>query len=101
MPRPVWDTVNLSHPAWLIETKTSILWTTRICYTEPMMLPGSVPWPRELAERYRRQGYWRGEVLGDLLRHWAQVEPGRIALVYRDRRFGYGELDAGADRLAA
>jgi 2,3-dihydroxybenzoate-AMP ligase len=65
------------------------------------MLSGCVPWPAEVAERYRREGYWRGEWLGDLLRPWASREPSRVALATRDRAWTYGELDAWADRLAA
>jgi non-ribosomal peptide synthetase component E (peptide arylation enzyme) len=34
------------------------------------MLPGCQPWPDELAERYRREGYWRGETLAGLTRAW-------------------------------
>lgn len=66
------------------------------------MLEGCVPWPEELAARYRREGYWRGEALGDLLlRPWARTDPARTALVTPGRRWTYGELDDRADRLAA
>ncbi len=65
------------------------------------MLAGCVDWPDADAGRYRREGYWRGEVLGDLLRDWARAEPDRVALVHRDRRFSYAELDDRAERLAA
>ncbi|MEU8108479.1 AMP-binding protein [Nonomuraea muscovyensis] len=65
------------------------------------MLTGFVPWPEGLAARYHREGYWRGEVLGDLLRPWARTHPDRIAVIARGRRYGYAELDGWADRLAA
>lgn len=65
------------------------------------MLEGCVPWPADLAERYRREGYWRGETLGELLRPWARTDPERVALVTPGRRWTYGELDRRADRLAA
>jgi 2,3-dihydroxybenzoate-AMP ligase len=65
------------------------------------VLEGCVPWPDDLAERYRRQGYWRGQALGELLRPWARTDPARVALVAPDRRWTYGELDRRADRLAA
>jgi 2,3-dihydroxybenzoate-AMP ligase len=65
------------------------------------MLPGFVAWPAEFAQRYRQAGHWRGEVLADLLRGPAAREPARTAVVTRTARFGYGELDARADRLAA
>ncbi|AUX32769.1 MULTISPECIES: (2,3-dihydroxybenzoyl)adenylate synthase [Sorangium] len=62
---------------------------------------GWTPWPPEVAELYRREGYWRGETFGDLLRERAAQHPHRIALVGDDRRLSYGELDRRADRLAA
>src|SRR2546428_471407 len=65
------------------------------------MLAGAVPWPQDLAQSYRRIGYWRSELLGDLLRHPARREPDRVALVHDRRRLRYEELDARADRLAA
>ncbi|MFV2101603.1 (2,3-dihydroxybenzoyl)adenylate synthase [Micromonospora sp. LOL_024] len=65
------------------------------------MLTGCVPWPDELARRYRQEGTWRGEVLGDLLRPWAARDPDRTAVVTRHGRHSYAELDGRADRLAA
>ncbi|MCT9933154.1 AMP-binding protein [Planotetraspora sp. A-T 1434] len=62
------------------------------------MLPGCVPWPENLAQRYRAKGYWRGEVLGDLTRG---ADPARTAVVTAGGRYTYGQLDAWADRLAA
>lgn len=55
--------------------------------------------PEEFARRYREAGYWRGETLGQLLREWAAGP--RTAIVEGQRRIGYAELDAEADRLAA
>lgn len=57
--------------------------------------------PPEFAARYRREGYWRGEVLGDLLRDWASRDGDRTAVVARAGRESYRELDARADRIAA
>jgi 2,3-dihydroxybenzoate-AMP ligase len=69
---------------------------------EDAVLAGCRPWPQELAERYRSAGYWRGEVLGDLLRDQvAQGAGERVAVVAGQRRRSYAELDATADRLAA
>jgi len=69
------------------------------------MLPGCVPFPAEFAERYRREGYWRGERLGDLLRRWAAAGGDRIAVSAAGpagpASMTYAELDAAADRLAA
>ncbi|MFI7011818.1 (2,3-dihydroxybenzoyl)adenylate synthase [Streptomyces sp. NPDC050145] len=67
------------------------------------MLDGCVPWPEDLAARYRADGYWRGETLGALLRRWAGEYGDREALVGADgrRRLTYRALDAWCDRLAA
>lgn len=65
------------------------------------MLTGCVPWPADLAERYRAAGYWRGELLGDVTRRWAQIDPSRIALVAGAVRLSYADLDRRADRIAA
>lgn len=65
------------------------------------VLEGCVPWPDDDAARYRAEGIWRGERLGDLLRRWAREDPGRVALVTAGRRWTYTELDTRADRLAA
>jgi 2,3-dihydroxybenzoate-AMP ligase len=68
------------------------------------MLPGCVPFPDEYAERYRREGYWRGERLGDLLRRWAAAGGDRIAVTAAGpgapASMTYEELDAAADRVA-
>ncbi|RII13450.1 2,3-dihydroxybenzoate-AMP ligase [Streptomyces sp. YIM 130001] len=67
------------------------------------MLDGCVPWPEELASRYREAGYWKGETLGSLLRQWADEYRDREALVSADggRRITYRALDEWCDRLAA
>lgn len=65
------------------------------------MLQGCVPWPEEDAARFTAAGYWRGETLGALLRHWATTHGSNTALVCGTRRFTYTELDSWADRLAA
>jgi 2,3-dihydroxybenzoate-AMP ligase len=65
------------------------------------VLEGCVPWPRSLAARYRDEGIWRGERLGDLLRYWARTDGTRTALVTAAERWTYAELDGRADRLAA
>ena len=57
--------------------------------------------PKDFAERYRREGFWRGEVLGDLLRPWAGTQPSRIAAVDAAGRWTYAQLDEQVDRVAA
>ena len=65
------------------------------------MLEGFVPWPADLAEAYRRAGYWRGVRLGDLPREWAARSGDRVAVVDGERRVTYAELAERVDRLAA
>jgi 2,3-dihydroxybenzoate-AMP ligase len=62
------------------------------------MLSGVVPWPADLAAAYRRDGYWRGDTLAELLRGPART---KTAVVTRTERVSYGAVDARADRLAA
>ena len=69
-------------------------------------LEGFTPWPAQFAARYRQAGYWRGEVLGDLLRPWPDWpadarDPDRTAVITRTSRHSYRELDQRADELAA
>ncbi|GAA0623222.1 (2,3-dihydroxybenzoyl)adenylate synthase [Kutzneria viridogrisea] len=64
-------------------------------------MEGFVSWPAELAERYRHEGYWRGEVLGDIPRRTARGHGDRTALVDERRSWTYAELDDEADRMAA
>ncbi|MGX1809859.1 (2,3-dihydroxybenzoyl)adenylate synthase [Nocardia sp. NPDC055321] len=63
---------------------------------------GFVPFPPEFAERYRREGYWAGAPLGELLRAAAAKWPEHTALVPGADGAGatYAELDAAADRAA-
>jgi 2,3-dihydroxybenzoate-AMP ligase len=65
------------------------------------MLPGAVPWPGEVAERYRREGYWHGRTLAELSREPARADGGRTAVVTRGGRVSYADLDRRADTLAA
>lgn len=64
-------------------------------------LPGAVPWPAQLAERWRDAGYWTGQTLHAMLAERAAEHPERIALVAGERRIGYGELHRRSVRLAA
>ncbi|MET9423799.1 AMP-binding protein [Streptomyces sp. NPDC006540] len=67
------------------------------------MLDGCVPWPEDVAAKYRAAGYWRGEPLGGLLGRWAEQYGEREALVGADgrSRVTYRALDRWCDRLAA
>jgi 2,3-dihydroxybenzoate-AMP ligase len=67
---------------------------------EDTMLQGCVPWPEELARRYRERGYWRDVTIGEQLDQAVARWPDRDALVHGDERIPYGELGARTDRLA-
>lgn len=61
---------------------------------------GLVPWPPELAERYRTEGYWEGRALGHRLWTSADRHPDDVAVVDGTLRITYGELTARADAAA-
>ncbi|WP_440098382.1 (2,3-dihydroxybenzoyl)adenylate synthase [Streptosporangium sp. H16] len=65
------------------------------------MLDGCTPWPKEFAARYRREGLWRGERLGDLPRTWAHAFGDGTALVGGRLRLSYRDLENRVDRMAA
>lgn len=58
-------------------------------------------WPEEAGQRYREAGFWREEVLADLLTHQAEQRPDAVALVDGERRWSYAELAAEAGAVAA
>ena len=64
------------------------------------MLPGVVPFPPELAARYRARGYWQDRSLADEFSEvFKQFKP-RIALLDGERSYTYGEIDELSDNLA-
>ena len=65
-----------------------------------MTLDGVVPFPAEYAARYRERGYWRDRALRDVLAEQFAKYSDRVALHAGGRDVTYGELDAGAERLA-
>jgi 2,3-dihydroxybenzoate-AMP ligase len=65
------------------------------------MLAGTVAWPSETTARYRREGYWDGTDLFDIVRRGAARWPGQLALIDCDRRWTYADLHRDATRLAA
>jgi 2,3-dihydroxybenzoate-AMP ligase len=66
---------------------------------------GTTPWPDEFVEQYRREGYWRGEVILERIRAQAIRRPAHPAVIDGDVTFSYEELldrvDACAARLIA
>lgn len=68
-------------------------------------LEGFVPYPPDLAQEYRRRGYWKGRTLGEHLDAWVARYAERIAVVAGNERISYRELGArsfnAATHLAA
>ncbi|MGH3695313.1 MAG: (2,3-dihydroxybenzoyl)adenylate synthase [Pseudonocardiaceae bacterium] len=60
-----------------------------------------MPWPPEFSRRYRAEGYWQGDSLGELLRSWSRRSGDKIALVSGANQIDYAELDRQADAMAA
>jgi 2,3-dihydroxybenzoate-AMP ligase len=61
---------------------------------------GIVPWPTDLAAKYRELGYWTDELMVDALRASSLRDPQKIALVDGDTRLSYAQLFERADALA-
>ncbi len=64
------------------------------------MLAGCVPWPEEVARRYRALGYWEGITLAGMLERAAREHPDKAALIAGERRQTYGELARRSRELA-
>ncbi len=62
---------------------------------------GLTPWPTELAERYRRLGYWKGVPIGAALAAAALRRPDHLALASGAESWTYRELVAAVDLLGA
>ncbi|MFI6763457.1 (2,3-dihydroxybenzoyl)adenylate synthase [Micromonospora sp. NPDC050417] len=65
------------------------------------MLDGFVPWPPDVANRYRRAGYWQGISLRRLFDDRVRRHPDKVAAVDVSRHVTYAELAEEADRIAA
>src|SRR5690242_13740565 len=64
------------------------------------MLEGVVPFPPEFQRRYREQGYWRDKSLADEFAAVFRRHAERVALIDRERRFTYADIDRQSDNLA-
>ena len=64
------------------------------------MLDGCVPWPADLAARYRARGWWEGITIAGMLARSAAHRPEKTALVCADQRLCYRELVETSDKLA-
>src|SRR4029453_6410329 len=65
------------------------------------MLPGCVPWPEDLARRYREKGYWRDLSLPHYFANLVTATPNRLAIVDGERRFTLEDIWIRSLRLAA
>jgi 2,3-dihydroxybenzoate-AMP ligase len=65
-----------------------------------MPIDGFVPWPDELAERYRRLGLWEGLTIGAMVERTAKRLPDKVAVVCGGQRLRYRELVERSRRLA-
>ena len=68
-------------------------------------LDGFVPLPRELADRYRREGLWHGRTLGELFDEWVERSGDREAVAGADvhgivHRMSYAAVQQRANTLA-
>jgi 2,3-dihydroxybenzoate-AMP ligase len=64
------------------------------------MLVGVVPFPPELAKRYRDKGYWRDLSLAEEFVPVFERYAERVAVIDRDAHITYAEIDRVSDRLA-
>ncbi|MCK9382630.1 MAG: AMP-binding protein [Sulfuritalea sp.] len=64
------------------------------------MLEGCVPWPADLAERYRTRGWWEGITIPEMLARSAGRHPEKTALVCAAQRLSYRDLVETSERLA-
>ena len=64
------------------------------------MLEGVIPFPPEFARRYRERGYWADRSLAQEFAVVFRQFAGRVALIDRDRRYTYRDVDQASDRLA-
>ena len=64
------------------------------------MLEGCIPWPADLAQRYRVRGWWEGITIPEMLARSAARHPEKTALVSGALRLSYRDLVEISDRLA-
>ncbi|WP_066582505.1 (2,3-dihydroxybenzoyl)adenylate synthase [Cellulomonas timonensis] len=66
----------------------------------PLLIDGAVPYPADVAARYRAAGHWTGATLNGLLREAAAQAPRQVAVIDGERELAYRELDELAGRAA-
>ncbi len=63
-------------------------------------MQGFVPWPDELAARYRQLGLWEGVTIGEMVARTARRVPDKVAVVAGAQRVSYAGLIESSRRLA-
>ncbi len=64
-------------------------------------MEGFVPWPDDLAARYRQLGLWEGLTIGQMVERTARRLPDKVAVVLGEQRVTYAELIEASRRLAS
>ncbi len=64
------------------------------------MLPDVTPFPPEFVARYRERGYWEDRTLRDVFGEVFAKYADRVAVIDRDSRITYRQLDERSTRLA-
>lgn len=64
------------------------------------MLDGFVPWPPEMAARYRAEGLWEGRTIAAMVAAQATARPDQVAVIDGERRTTYAEIVTLVDRVA-
>ncbi len=67
----------------------------------PLVIEGVVPYPEDVAQRYRDCGYWTGQTHADVLFDTVDRCPERVAVIQGDTQLTYGELGDRVLRIAA
>jgi 2,3-dihydroxybenzoate-AMP ligase len=65
------------------------------------MLPGCIPWPDDVARRYREAGYWRDVSIPHHFANLTTEAPDRLAVIDGAVRFTRADIWARSERLAA
>ncbi|WP_018157651.1 (2,3-dihydroxybenzoyl)adenylate synthase [Demetria terragena] len=68
---------------------------------EPLHLEGVVPYPADLAQEYRRHGWWQDQTFSEMLFDTIQRTPDRTALIAGESALTYAELGERVLRIAA
>ena len=64
------------------------------------MLDGFVPWPPQVAQRWRDAGHWAGRPVANIVRDAAARWPAQVALIEGERQLTYAQLAATVDLRA-